>query len=151
MPNCRLIICEKTSHWAPVLRGLKGGCRPQIVETRSLAGCEAALSESPASLVALEVAAANLEPVLDFLSRVGCRFPRCATVALLTPETMSAARLVQEAGAIQTVFSVLEAPQIVGLAHRQLARAPREQVGFRQFVLEQMPWASHATAQPCAS
>src|SRR5690349_16486376 len=110
MSNCRLIICEKTSHWGPLLRWRLGRRQRQVVETRSLAGCEAALVEAPASLVAVEVTAGNLEAAFDFLSSVRRRFPRAAVVVFLAPDVEQARLMLLEAGAIETITSVLQAP-----------------------------------------
>src|SRR5436190_2885022 len=146
MPTCRLIVCEKTSHWAAALRMATGTKQPQIVETRSLAGCEAALAESPASLVAIETTAANIEAASGFIVRVGVRYPQASIVALLAADVLAAGQLMQEAGAIDVVNSVFEAPRVARLAHRQFALAPQHQVDVFEFIAERMPWPAHATA-----
>jgi hypothetical protein len=145
MSNCRLIVCEKTGRWAAALRPALGSRPPQIVETRSFAGCEAALVESAYSLVALETTAASLEAVLGFIGLVMIRFPRCYVAALLAPEARGAALLVREAGAIAAIDSVLDAGQVARLARRQLAQAPSAQTGLQDSVWERMPWRAFAT------
>jgi hypothetical protein len=141
---CRLIVCEKTNRWAAALRAALGRSPLQVVETRSLAGCESALIEAPASLAAVEVTAANLDQAVEFVMQTGRRFPRALVVALLTEEAASAERLIQEAGAIDVIGSVLDAPRIARLARRQFALAPPEELGFHELVRQRMPWAAHA-------
>jgi hypothetical protein len=148
MSRCHLIVCEKTGRWAAALRSALGERPPSLVETRSLAGCEAALVDAPHSLVALETTASNLEATLAFVGRSIGRFPRCYFVALLDPEICDAALLIREGGAIATFDSVLDAARIVRLAKRQLARAPRQEAEGRESVWERMPWASFATTPP---
>lgn len=146
MPSCRLIVCEKTSHWAAALRAAMGTKQPQVVETRSVPGCEAALAESPASLVAIETTLANIESVLGLMARIADQFPRASVVVLLTAETHGAAPLMPEAGAIDAIVSVLQAPRVARLACRQFALAPKQEANFQEFVAELMPWAAYATA-----
>jgi hypothetical protein len=141
-----LIICEKTSHWACALRSALNGREPQVVETRSLTGCEVALGQSPASLVAVETTTSNVEAVLDFVLRATARFPRSSMVALLAPDALAVAPVMQEAGAIAVAGSALEAPRLGRLATRQFTLAPRAELGLREFAVRRMPWAVPATA-----
>jgi len=145
MTNCQLIVCERTSHWSAVLRASLGRRQPQVVETRSLPLCEAALVEAPASIVAVEVTQDNLEAVIGFLKKVSERFPRAAFTALLAPEFQPATCLLREAGAIDAIASVLDAPRLTRIAQRHHARAPQREMTLREFVADQMPWAVYAT------
>src|SRR5262245_29411191 len=146
MPACRFILCEKTSRWAAAFRATLGKSQLQIVETRSLRGCEEALAASPASFIAIEVTNSNLEATLDFVRRVSSHNPNAALVALLAVETSAAAPLLREAGAIDVAASVLEAPRLVRLAQRHHQLAPLEPLAPRQFLAERLPWPSHATS-----
>jgi hypothetical protein len=146
MPSCRLIVCEKTSHWAAALRAESVTQRPRVVETRSLAGCEAALAESMASLVAIEITSSNVEAALVFIVRTLERYPQSSVVVLLAEDAMLVDGLMREAGAIDSVNSVIEAPRVARLARRQFAQAPQEQIDVQEFLAERMPWPAHATA-----
>ncbi len=149
MPASHLILCEKTPRWAPAFRAaLSFSHSPtmQMIETRSLPGCEEALAASPASFVAIEITAANLEATLNFLRRVALRHPSAVVAALLSPETLAAASLLCEAGAIDIAASVLEAPRLVRLAQRHHQQAPADALSARQFVSERLPWPSYATS-----
>jgi hypothetical protein len=145
MSTCRLIVYEKTGRWGAALRSVLRGEPPRLVETRSLAGCEAALSDSPFSLVALETTGSNLEAVVAFVQRTSAKYPRCHVTCLLAPEARDAALLVRESGAIAAIDSVLDAAQLARLARRQLARTPSAEIGLRESVWERMPWAAFAT------
>jgi DNA-binding NtrC family response regulator len=140
-----LILSEKTGRWAAALRLALDGGGPQIVETRSLAACEQALAQSPASLVAVEASPLHLEPTIEFIRRMQDRFSQCAVVALMATETVPAAPLLQEAGAIDALTSILEAPRLARLAQRQLALVPPEETTLRDLTARRMPWAAHAT------
>jgi len=145
MPPCRLILCEKSSRWAAAFRAALGQSQPQIIETRSLPGCEEALAASPASCVAIEITAANLEAALDFVQQTSARYPNAAVIALLSPESLTTAPLLREAGAIDVATSVLAAPRLARLTQRHSNLAPSEPLTARQFVAERLPWPSHAT------
>jgi hypothetical protein len=145
MTNCRLIFCEKATHFAPAMRRELAGSSPRVVETRSLAECEAALAESPESLLAIEITAANLESVIDFLTRMNRCYPRSATLVLLTADTESASTLLAEAGAIAHFQSVLDAPAMARLAQRKSATASPGELSLSEFVADRLPWPAHAT------
>jgi hypothetical protein len=145
MPDCRLIVCEKSSRWAAALRGAVGAERPRVVETRSIPGCEEALAESPAALVAVETTVTNLPSVVEFIAHLNERFPRAKVVALLAEEVAGAGALLREAGAIDAVCSVIETPRVASLAQRQLQQQPRRESEPSEFVADCMPWPSAAT------
>jgi DNA-binding NtrC family response regulator len=142
--TCRLIVCEKTNRWATALRTALGRSPLQVAETRSLAGCEAALAEAPDSLVAVEVTPANLDQAVDFIEHTGHRFPRVLVVALLAEDAASAERLMQEAGAVDAISSVLDVPRIARLARRHHAAAPPPEIGFDDVARQRLPWSAHA-------
>jgi hypothetical protein len=147
----RLIVCEKTSHWATALRlalsnsPARAKQQPRVIETRSLAGSETVLTESPASLVALEVTTANVENVVRFIIRSKERFPAAAPVALLAVDAAGVELLVREAGAIDAIRTVLDAQRLARLALRQCMLAPQPEIGLHELVAERMPWLAHAT------
>lgn len=145
MPACRFILCEKTARWAVAFRAALGKSQPQIIETRSLPGCEEALAVSPVSFIAIEVIASNLEGTLGFVGRILRYYPNAALVALLSPESLAAAPLLREAGAIDVAASVLEAPRLARLAQRHHELAPLDPLTPRQFLAERLPWPSHST------
>jgi hypothetical protein len=145
MPACRFILCEKSSRWAAAFRAARGQSQSQILETRSLSGCEEALAASPASCVAIEITTANLEAALDFIQQTSAHYPNAAVIALLSSGTPTTAPLLREVGAIDVATSVLAAPRLARLAQRHSNLAPSEWLTARQFVAERLPWPSHAT------
>lgn len=148
MPRCCLILCEKSTRWAAPLRSALPSGQPQLIETRSLAGCAAALVQSPASLVALEITLANLEAAVNFISLCHSRYPHAAAIALLSPEVLAADPLLREAGAIDTLASVLEAPRLARLALRHFREAPQQPLDEQSFLADRLPWPAHATNTP---
>jgi DNA-binding NtrC family response regulator len=145
MSSCRLIICEKSTHWALSVRVALAGKPPKIVETRALAQAEAALAVSPASLVALESTAANLDAILEFLSRARANYPDAQLVALLAGESALAAPLLREAGAIDVFQSIHGADRLARMARRQFARTPTtEPLTMSELIAERLPWPAYA-------
>jgi DNA-binding NtrC family response regulator len=146
MPISRFILCEKTTRWASALRAQLAKSRLQLVETRSLPGCAEALAASPASFVAIEITPNNLEPVLDLIRRIAAHYSHAVVAALLSAETLAAAPLFREAGAIDVASSVLQAPRLIRLAQKHYDQAAADPLTARQFVSERLPWPSHATS-----
>src|SRR5438105_3890596 len=140
MPASLLFLCEKTNRWTAALRPALRGSKLRLVETRSLAACEAALDESPASLVAIEITAANSEAAIEFVGNCQARYPRAAVLALVTLEVSAIRHLLREAGAIDVATSVLEAPRLARLAQRHFEQAPPMPLTLHQFVAERLPW-----------
>jgi DNA-binding NtrC family response regulator len=145
MPSSRLILCEKTARWAPALRAALGDSRLQLVETRSIPGCEEALAASPASFIAIEVTIANLDATLDLVRRIKAHYANAVVVALCPTDALAAAPLLREAGVIDVAVSVLEAPRLARLARRHHQQAPADPLTPREFVAERLPWPAHAT------
>lgn len=140
MPPCRLIVCEKASHFAPALRRELNQNPPSVVETRSLPGCAAALAESPESLVAIETTPANLESVLALIGQFRQQYPQASTVALVNNDSHPASSILAEAGAIAVFTSILESPRLAQLARRKQNYSTPQQLTVQEFVSQHMPW-----------
>ncbi len=151
MPACRLIFCEKSSHFAPIIRAELASESPRVVETRSLAGCAAELAAAPQSLVAIEATPSNLPAVILFLTQLSKQYPQAAAVALLARDDATgnqlpqAADLLAEAGAVAVFQSVLEAPRLAKMARSTAALAEPEELPLSEFVAQRLPWPAHAT------
>jgi hypothetical protein len=145
MPSCRLIVCEKSGQWAAALRAVPLAKMPPLVETRAMVACRRALAESPVSLVAMEVSAANLGQVQDFVLEVGQRFPQGVMVALLTHEAVGAEALLREAGAVDAIASVIEIGRVAKLAARMAARTPLADATLSELIEQRVPWPALAT------
>src|SRR5689334_17982593 len=105
MSNCKLIVFEKTSHWAAALRLHLKSQPPRLVETRSWADCRAVLDAAPASLVAVEVTTANLEAALEWMQALLRQYPLCRIAAMAAWEEAAGDLLLREAGAIDVIRS----------------------------------------------
>jgi hypothetical protein len=114
-----------------------------MIELRGLAQCEAAVAETPASLLAAEITVTNLTAVIDLMDRIGRRFSQSRWVALLTPELGPAQLLLREAGAIDVLSTALEAPRLARLARRHLALAPTEAFDLHELINRRMPWPAY--------
>ena len=146
MNTCRLIVCEKSSHWAAALRLSLAGQPPELVELRSLVQVESALVESPASVVGMEISPANINAVLDLLERAGRHFHRARFVAFVASGFADAVLLLREAGAIDVLTTVLDAGRLARLARRHHAAAPASgPLTMRALAAERLPWPAHAT------
>ncbi|MDX1947398.1 MAG: hypothetical protein SFU86_18500 [Pirellulaceae bacterium] len=141
MPSARLIVCEKTGHWAGLFRRALAG-REVLAETRSLAECGRQLGASPASVVAVEVTAGNLEAILRTLPRWSAEYARARFLALTTRELAAAESLLREAGTLAVLQCAADVPLAVRLAHRHLALAPAAELPWREALLARLPWAS---------
>jgi hypothetical protein len=144
MRSCQIIICERESHFAPALRRELASDASYVVETRSLAGCQAVLAESPESLVVIEITAVNLQLVVEFLGRLQESFPLASAVAVLDSDTLAADSLLYEAGATAAYTSVLQASSLARLARRKLAAASKSELSLHEHVAERLPWSAYA-------
>lgn len=145
MSTCHLIVCEKTSHWAAALRPGANRGRLRVVETRSLSGCREALAAAPASVVAIHANSTNVEAAIEFLIQSNRYYPRAVFAALLGPDETALCDLLQEAGAIDVLGSVLDAPRLARLALRHFALLPQQEVSLPEMVAERMPWKAYST------
>jgi hypothetical protein len=144
MPRSGLILCERTGRWAVAFRRALGVRRTAVTETRSLAACTARLSEQPASVVAVEVTAANLERVLAAVPAWQRRHPQCRFVALVAEELAAAEDLLREAGAVDVLHRAREVPQAARLVVRHMDAAPADGVPLEQAIASKLPWSKGA-------
>jgi hypothetical protein len=151
MSTCRLIVCEKASHFAPALRRELGHKRPSVIETRSLSSCKANLAESPESLVAIETTPDNFEAVVSFVGQIRQQYPQASVVALVNADTICFGALLAEAGAISIFSSVLEVTRLVQMARRKFALATQAELSAQEFVQERMPWPTYASLPTAGS
>jgi hypothetical protein len=143
MTAFRLIVCEKTGHWAAALREEL----PLFTEVRSLSAATELLTASPLSLVAVEVTEANLREARDFVWLTSERFPQAAVAALLTAEVSGAEELFREAGARDVIASVVHMPRIARLARRMSARSPAVELSLSELIEQTLPWPAWATSE----
>jgi hypothetical protein len=149
MPQASLLVCERTDRWAVALRrALDRGrnFRFTLRELRSLAGCGAQLATEPASLVAVEVTAANLDAVLAALVTWQRRYPRCRLVALADESLAPAEHLLREAGAVAVLHSTREALRAVSMIERHAASSSTDNLPLQQAILGRLPWARGVAA-----
>jgi hypothetical protein len=144
MPTARLIVCEKTGRWARLFRRAQG-VGEVVSEARSLAQSGRLLAESPASLVAVEATPANLEVVVASLADWTRTVPAARFLALTSPADASFGLLLREAGALDVLCSASQVPAAARLARGHLARAPREELSWRDAILARLPWAAWVT------
>ena len=120
MPLARLIVCETTSKWAVALRReLSLTTDPRVYETRSLEACWQQAVAYPASLVALEATAANLEPLVGSLQQYRLKLPRVRLVVLGNRQFVDSQWLLREAGAIHVMFSSRAMEPLIRMIRRR--------------------------------
>ena len=150
MPTARLILCEKTSRWAVALRRALGPRQHVLSQTRSLTECSRELASSPASLVAVECTAANLDQVLVAIGEWSRRYPHARMAVVVDSPLEPAEAMLREAGAVCVLLSLRQAPTLSRLARRHLARAPQSELPLRESILERLPWARWASSSRSA-
>lgn len=144
MAHC--IICERSEKWAAALRRPLKLVGHRIVETRSLDDCWAEVGASPASLVAVEATAVNLETLVPWMQRLTAAFPRTRVVVLGNRALESGQWLLREVGAVHVIFSPRQWQPVVRIAQRHLGSAPRLDDTDRQRIWRRLPWAEAAGA-----
>jgi hypothetical protein len=111
-------------------------------QTRSLAECQEALAEYPASLVLLEITSTNLERTLDWLSRLPCAFPRARAICLAQRGLESQEWLAREFGCLAFTTSPRELSGVAAIVQRYFASLPAPELPFEDQVWAQLPWGS---------
>jgi hypothetical protein len=147
MRDAPTILCEKTGRWATALRAASGQGPLLLTETRSLGQCAAALQAAPSALIAIEVTAASLETVADFLLRNTRLYPAARFVGLLDHGLEAAQLLLREAGAVDVLLSLHDAPCLAKTAARHAALAPPQELGLRESIAQRLPWKRWQTPE----
>jgi hypothetical protein len=119
-----LVIHERLGNWARQLRSRLSGWPIRLVESRSAADLEAALTGIACPIVVLDLAQ-RPRPGLDDLSRVAEVAPR-ALVLVLDPEAREGvAPLARELGATHVLSGVVTPPAVANLIARWIPLALR--------------------------
>lgn len=145
MNPVHVIVCERTGRWAVALKRALGGA-PNLTETRSLPACTAQLNLQPASVVAVEVTALNLESVLTSLAAWQRQFPGACAIALADESLAAADHMLREAGAALVLHAAREAPRAAKLALRHAAQVPAPDLTLERAIHSRLPWAGRASA-----
>lgn len=135
----RLIVCEPTRRWAPLVRRFDDGMN--VDETRSLSLLSNMLEAQPTSFVAIAPAPADLPEAAAELARIVRNYPLAAFATLLDLYDTEADLAFREAGAQLVITSLLELPAVIRMARRHAELAPSARLSFREAVAARMPWA----------
>ena len=140
----QIIVCEKTGRWAVAFRRALFRQGVPLKESRSLVGCGRELAQRPASVVAVEVTADNLEAAVSALIDWSRSFPGSRIVAVGDSQVASAALLLREAGAIAVLTSAREVPSVIPLVQRHIANVPAADLPLEQAAWASLPWSNWA-------
>lgn len=156
MGAAAVIFCERTGDWTAAWRRT-WDCSAPLVETRSVRQCLDALRQAPASLVAIELTAANYLAALDLLAEMAMEFRLAATAVLAdrsVPRKLERAEdrvalewLARELGAVHFVSAPRRLAALCDVARRHLERAPVEPVPLRQQIWSRLPWDRWSTGR----
>jgi DNA-binding NtrC family response regulator len=110
-------------------------------QSRSLADCERALSDAPASIVAIELTMANVGDVLDLLTRIPRDYPHARVIVVARRLLRRYEWLMREAGAVQFVTTPRDLRNVARLVARHLARSPRQPASTTERIWAELPWS----------
>ena len=145
----RLIVCEKSGHWAQRLRrNLPDGVR-WIVETRSVSQLLESLKEHPTPLVLLELTPANIQYAARAVDELYRQYPHGTLVAILPTVAEKSfagseqlAWLLRELGAASVIRSPRAVPEIARLWAQHCRLHPPYEETFCGRVFNNLPWAA---------
>lgn len=140
--TARLILCEKSGHWAAAMRRAAGSRELPIGEVRSYEQAQRELAERPASIVAIEVSAASVAKTASQVAAWRIRHPAAQFLLLADPDLNSLEPELREAGACHVVYSTRDLAATVRLIRRHLARAPQPQLSLEESILASLPWSA---------
>jgi hypothetical protein len=143
--SAALILAERAGRWADSLRR-HGLCeRLRLFEVRSLAEVEDRLRETPRALVGLELTAATVESILDWISRRSANLGATAVLVFAQRGLRACELLCREAGAIHFVDTELELFALQALFDRYLsdpafAKLDTDELPFAERIRASLPW-----------
>jgi hypothetical protein len=146
MSSPRFIVCEKTGRWAVAFRRALGYEARQMIEVRSILGCETILAQHPASIIAVEITAGNLDTLVVAVPGWLRNFPHCRVMALAAADLASAETLLREAGAVAVLQSTREAPAACRLIERHFEAVPAADLPLEQAIESSLPWPKWASS-----
>ena len=146
----RLILCEESSRWAAAFhRALRTRASRyaamRLHEVKTLGECFDALRRAPASVLAVEVSAANAVELAGRLATLPLWFPRAKLIVL--------GRLVRgeqewrwrELGAVHVVSTTRSVTAAIALAERHVRLWPESEEGWKQRLWRRLPWHDDET------
>ena len=137
MKHSRLIVSERTSHWAVWIRARAD---QRVYEARNLSTCWQQLEIARSSFFAVELTPSNFESIIEFLLRVR-RWYGDARVAVVGDRLGCKYEwLVREAGAIEAVFSPRRLNPLMRIVHRHFQALPDEISLSTEQILADLPW-----------
>ena len=140
--TARLIICEKSGHWAATFRRAAGSRELPICEARSSEQVQRELAQRPESIVAIEVGAATVAKTLAQVAAWRIRCPAARFLLLAEPDLEAIEPSLREAGAVHVVYSSRDLAATVRLVRRHLARAPQPQLSLEESIWAALPWSA---------
>lgn len=139
--NAGFIVCEKKGDWAAALRWAQRDGKMRIHELRSLIDCRNELRSAPASVLALETNASNIEGVLRLMIEMQSSSPQARVIILADVNVQRWEELLREAGAIHVVYSTRRLEQIIAAARQRIAKVQRSNRTLREAIWSRLPWA----------
>lgn len=139
-----VIFCERTGDWGTALARHLDASLPQR-HTRSLADCDEALSEHPASLVVLEITSANADRALAWLAALRDTFPQARAVTVAQRGLESLEWSAREFGSEAFTTSPRELAPIAQLIERHIMNIPPPDMTIEEQVWASLPWKEAAT------
>jgi hypothetical protein len=138
--SARLIVCERSGHWALLLRQKVAEAGVRVWETRFLTDCQAEIAGSPASLVVIELTKGNVNELLKTVEHWGRDYPLLRWVAVADRSLAEYEWLMREAGAVHFTCSPRQGALLAQLACRHLAQIPPPPQSLTERIWASLPW-----------
>lgn len=123
-PAGRLVVCESTSRWAAALRRELAARAVRVWEARTLAAAHALLAETPAAILVVELARANLDDLPGWLATARSDYPRARFAVVAERGLADYEWLLREAGAVHFLTSSRQLRPLIEIVTRHLAFVP---------------------------
>jgi hypothetical protein len=148
MHTAEIILWDTDRQWLGTLRRHWPGPQERIRPVETWEECGQWLECFPASLVLLAGVPDESGEIGRWLERLHRDFPRTRAVVLMFGAGKAAESILRTAGAIHVITSARSITDVVRLAERHLAQAPRRTLTTRQWVWSRLPWAPAGDAPP---
>jgi hypothetical protein len=148
MHTAEIILWDTERRWIGALRRNWPGKQERIRPVASWEECGQWLERFPSSLVLLAGVSDELVEICHWLERLRRGFPQARAIVMTSRDLQAAEPLLRTAGAMHVLTSARSIADVVRLAERHLAQAPRRALSTRQWVWSRLPWAPACDTLP---
>lgn len=134
------LVLERGGRWTAAVRRLAADCRATVRRIASWSLCGERLTESPDSVVFVELHDSALADGLRRLAEGREVYPRAAWIVVGDEQLARWQWLAREAGAVDVLLATSHVPRVRSVLERHARRRRRGRSSLEQRVAQLLPW-----------